>query len=283
MSHPGADNLRGAGPYDLASADHDLPEWKGAPFRSILVCTHPRSGSTLLGEAMAFAGGLGAPLEYFHRGFRPAFERRWRTRGIDEFRATLHRRRTAPSGVFSAKLFWVDVQEIALEVDPERFQVLWGAPAEHLTDETYREAWTVLEPLFPNPIFVHLTRRDRLRQAVSQIVAQQTGLWRSIPELGADLGEQEATYDRERIGYLMGLADFVNTHWTRFFAAVGAIPYKITYEDLSRDYFGTVAGLFQHLGRSGAVAPARLRRQSDGITESFVLRFLREAATELRK
>ncbi len=283
MSRPGADDVRGTRPYDLASADHDLPEWEGAPLRSILVCTHPRSGSTLLGEAMAFAGGLGAPLEYYHRGFRPAFERRWRTQGIDELRATLHRRRTAPSGVFSAKLFWVDIQEMALEVDPERFKVLWGAPAEHLTDETYREAWTALEPLFPNPVFVHLTRRDRLRQAVSQIVAQQTGLWRSIPELGADLGEQEATYDRERIGYLMGLADFVNTHWTRFFAAIGATPYKITYEDLSRDYSGTVTGLLRRLGSPGAVAPARLRRQSDRITESFVLRFLRDAAAEIRK
>ncbi len=132
-------------------------------------------------------------------------------------------------------------------------------------------------------MFVHLTRRDRLRQAVSQIVAQQTGLWRSIPELGADLGEQEATYDRERIGYLMGLADFVNTHWTRFFAAIGATPYKITYEDLSRDYSGTVTGLLRRLGSPGAVAPARLRRQSDRITESFVLRFLRDAAAEIRK
>ena len=51
-------------PYDLASAAHDYPIWEGLPRRTVLLCTHPRSGSTLLGEALYFAGGLGCPLEY---------------------------------------------------------------------------------------------------------------------------------------------------------------------------------------------------------------------------
>ena len=56
-----------ASPYDLTLAGADCPRWDGPPRRSILICSHPRSGSTLLGEAIRFAGGLGCPLEYLHR------------------------------------------------------------------------------------------------------------------------------------------------------------------------------------------------------------------------
>ena len=52
--------------YDLAGPEGDYPEWDGPPRRSIVLCTHPRSGSSLLGEALTFAGGFGCPLEYFH-------------------------------------------------------------------------------------------------------------------------------------------------------------------------------------------------------------------------
>ncbi len=52
------------GQYDLVRAEADYPEWQGPPRRTLLICTQPRSGSTLLGEALWFAGGLGCPLEY---------------------------------------------------------------------------------------------------------------------------------------------------------------------------------------------------------------------------
>jgi LPS sulfotransferase NodH len=267
-------------PYDLAGAAYDLPEWKGPPRRSLVICTHPRSGSTLLGEALAFAGGLGAPLEYFHRGFRPAFERRWETRGLDALRRAAHRHRTEPNGTFAAKLFWADLHDVAQERGMAHLASACSQPADRLDDATYRELWSCAAALVPNPVFVHLTRRDRIRQAVSALFAQQSGQWRAIPVLGED-GQREPAYDRQRIQYLAGLAMFVDAHWERLFAAIGARPCTIAYEDLDRDYAGTVGALLVHLGRPAAAAPQRLRRQSDARTEAFVLRFLRETASDV--
>ena len=91
--------------YDLCTDVADYPVRTAPPRRSILVCTSMRSGSTLLGEAMYFAGGLGCPLEYYHAGFRPSFEERWDVHEIGAYTAALHRWRTDESGTFAIKLF----------------------------------------------------------------------------------------------------------------------------------------------------------------------------------
>src|ERR1700761_3198901 len=92
--------------YDLAMAAHDYPAWHGEPRRSILICSHPRSGSTLLGEALYFAQGLGCPLEYFHPGFRPPMAERWHAPEIRRYAQSVKAHRTDPGGTLAVKLFW---------------------------------------------------------------------------------------------------------------------------------------------------------------------------------
>ena len=57
--------------YDLSNSDHDYPAWEGPPRRTIVICTHPRSGSTLLGEALFFAGNMGCPPRILSSRFSP--------------------------------------------------------------------------------------------------------------------------------------------------------------------------------------------------------------------
>lgn len=264
--------------YDLATTAHDYPPWDGPPRRTILICTHPRSGSTLLGEAIHAAGGLGCPLEYFHRGFRPPIERQWGVCGIEAFAGAVQRLRTDPSGTLSVKLFWRDVEDMARELDPVRFAALETGLPPDAPAECHRDIAAALAPLFPNPIFVHLLRRDRLRQAVSVVVAEQSWAWRSIAGFGSQDDTQELVYDYERIVRLVAGADRCNGHWRSFFAVLGQVPTTLTYEDLVADYSGTVERLLHHLGRDAAAPPPRLRRQSDERSESMMLRFLRERA-----
>lgn len=278
-----SDEIVGTRPYDLAGAAHDYQAWEGAPKRSIVICTHPRSGSTLLGEALVFAGGLGLPLEYFHRGFRPAFERRWQTAGIDQLVRAAHHWRTDPSGVFAAKLFWVDIEEIAREIAAARFGSLWGAPAAGIVPQFYRDMWAAIAHMFPNPTFIHLVRRDRIRQAVSSLVAEQSGLWRAIPMLGTETARQDTVYDFRRIQAFLGLSQFAHEHWTKLFAAIGAPVHTVFYEDLDRDYETTVRNILDRLGSNAAVPARRMRRQSDTSTESLVLRFLRDNEAAVRQ
>ncbi len=260
-------------PYDLSTADHDYPPWEGAPRRSILICTIPRSGSTLLGEAIYFAGGLGCPLEYFHAGFRPFFETRWNARSLPELRAALWRNRTDPSGTLSIKLMWRDIQELAAETDMGTFAPLIEAPPERIPAEIYREAARLVAELLPSPTCVHLVRRDRVRQAVSACIAHETGQWRAIPG-GENDPVAEPEYDAAAIEHQISYGDVAHRHWRNLLAAMPEPPVALAYEDLARDYEGSVTALLRQLGSTGAPPPVRMRRQSDPRSETFVRRFL---------
>lgn len=267
-----------ASPYDLTLAGADFVRWDGPPGRSIVICSHPRSGSTLLGEAIRFAGGLGCPLEYLHRGFRPAIAARWDAPDLDAYAAALHRHRTEPNGVLSIKLFWQDVEDVAHEHAPQRFPPPGTTPAAVTPAQDYRDLGALVADLLPHPEFVYLERRDRVRQAVSAMVAEQTGVWRSIPGVGRQQAVGVAAYDYDRILRLIALADYSQEHWRAFFAANGVEPYRVTYEELVDDFERVMSGLFARLGSAAAPPPRRMRRQADRTTEAMVLRFLRDHA-----
>lgn len=264
--------------YDLSLSENDFAPWGGPPARSLIICSHPRSGSTLLGEAIHFTRELGCPLEYLHRGFRPALAARWQAPDLESYVAAMHRWRTDPSGTFSTKLFWQDVEEIAHERAPDRFPPPRIVTPDDADDALYLDYHALLSDLLPNPVWIRLRRCDVIRQAVSGVVATQTGMWRSIPGVGRTEAIGEAAYDYDRILGLVSLARDSDDHWARYFRAIGTSPYSLTYEDLVRDYEGTVTALLAELGRPGVAPPQRMQRQSDAAGEAMVLRFLREHA-----
>jgi LPS sulfotransferase NodH len=274
----GTESGRGSKPYDLTMAECDYPPWSGPPRRTIVVCTHQRSGSTLFGEAMYFAGGLGCPLEYYHAGFRPALAQRWQASNIGDYAAAVGRYRTDPGGTLSIKLFWRDVVELAIEIDAARFGALKNNPPDATEPATYRAIADILAPLLHAPVFVHLFRRDRIRQAISTVVASDTGQWRRIPDVDEREPAGESLFDLDRIEQLIGYSDFCHGHWRNFFAAVGAAPYVLTYEDLARDYVAAAKGALRFLDSDMSPPSTRMRRQADEISESNVLRFLRARA-----
>ena len=265
-------------PYDLALPEADFASWAGPPRRSILVCTHPRSGSTLIGEAMRVAGGLGCPLEYLHRGFRPRLAERWRANDVQRYVKALHRHRTEPNGVLSIKLFWQDIEEVAHELAPHRFPPPGAISAEATTEQDYRDLSTLVGDLLPHPEFVYLERLDRVRQAVSAIVASQTGLWRSIPGVGRQEAVAEPDYDYGRLAGMIAFADYSHGHWRRFFAVNGVTPYRLTYEDLSADFESASGRLCAMLGATSVPRTRRMRRQANATSEEMVLQFLRDHA-----
>ncbi|MCA1196391.1 sulfotransferase [Sphingomonas sp. R647] len=276
-----SDRARRVVPYDLVSAEHDYPKWDGPPQRTVLTCTHPRSGSTLLGEALYFAGGLGCPLEYFHAGFRPSFARRWNAPGFDTLSDAVRRHRTAPTGTMGVKLFWNDIEEIARDADPDLERFANVLPAETPADYYVALAGHVAR-FFPNPQLVHLWREDRLRQAISAMLAVETGRWRSIPEAHDDNNTRiAAPFDIARIEQIMAYSDYCHGHFRNLFAAMGAIPHSLTYEALTADYAGSVRAVLRHLDHDAEPGAPRMRRQADGASEAMVLRYLRERAVRV--
>jgi trehalose 2-sulfotransferase len=268
--------------YDLATQAGDYPEWLAErPERSFVVCTSVRSGSTLLGEAMYAVGGMGCPLEYFHVGFQPKFERRW-TSDPDEYRRRLFRCRTDPSGSFGLKIFWRDVMALCEQRYPgttDGLDILM--PPSVAPHGGYAMAWRVLQDLAPNARYILLARHDKARQAVSAFTAVRTGKWRDLTGSSADVPSPGYDYDTILRTYQHGL--YTHQSWRALFAHAGVQPVEVFYEDLARDLPGTVGRMLDALGhtvphRERLTQPMRLRRQAGQASEQLLMRFLREHA-----
>jgi len=259
--------------YDLSLAWADYPRRDAPPDRTILICSHPRSGSTLIGETVYAAGGLGCPLEYLHCGFRPHLAARWQAPDLTSHVEAMHRFRTDTSGVLSIKLFWRDLEETLVEAgmfDESELGQAAGAPEPARLHRVFDFVRTIL----PHPTFVYLTRRDRARQAVSAHIAKQTSVFRAL--LPADRDLRPVTYDYDGILRQLAVIDYSNARWGAFFAACGIEPYRVAYEDLVSDYETTAGALLAHLGNPVRPGPPRLQRQASAQSETFLLRFLRD-------
>lgn len=124
------------------------------PKATCVVATLGRSGSSLLTRSMTLTGVFGQAEEYFN----PAHVKR--LFNVDElsiedtFRIIAGR--SSSNGVASTKLHWQFMEKI--------------------TNATEFSNW------FPNTTWVWLRRRDLLGQAISQMLAEQTGAWSSVEE-----------------------------------------------------------------------------------------------------
>jgi LPS sulfotransferase NodH len=265
-------------PYDLATAAHDLDSGYDRPLRSVLICTSRRSGSTLLGEALYRAGGLGCPLEYLHAGFRPALAARWGAHDLRAYRLALYRNRIDATGTLGIKLFWPDLLAVCAERFP-RDAALYAANLAldpGLCPLVFSGIADVMTELFPQPIHVRLWRRDLLRQSISDHRAARTGRWRSL-----DMPEDGRLPAIELDELTAGISTFLHQRdlWLRWFEWAGIVPLETTYEQLTADYPGTVRRLAARLGGidlDAAAAPPRLVRQSDAESERLAARYLTE-------
>jgi LPS sulfotransferase NodH len=239
--------------------------------RSVLICTTPRSGSTLLCRYLAATGRVGAPQEYFLEAALPGL---YAKRGVADFPRyfeRLLRDEVTPNGVFAAKLmgapdvfagYLARLRELPGLSDPER-------PAHEL-----------LASAFPAVRYVWLTRRDRLRQAISLQRAQASGLWQSTqakqgapaPPPALDLAAVD-----DRLGDLAAW----DAGWEEFFAAAGVRPVTLVYEDLVRDPAASVrellAALEIELPSDWKPGPPERSRLADDTTESWLAAYRSEA------
>jgi LPS sulfotransferase NodH len=267
-------SVRGAGVFDPGS---DLVP-SGPPSRTIVIASSPRSGSSLLAEALTATGKAGVPDEYFSESTvaeaadrlgvprYPAAERlrrqakratlstRWRPSlridpdSLDDYLAYLYAHRTTPNGAFSVKVHWNHFAELC-------------------------ERGLRLEDL-PQPIsWVHISRRDLIAQAVSFARAGRTGQWNTArtPDRYRALSLE---YDDAAIERCHRHLAEAAAQWPRFFERSGITPISVVYEDLDAEYESTVRRTLDALGiHVDEVAEPALRRQRDETNDDWIRRF----------
>jgi LPS sulfotransferase NodH len=244
------------------------------PSLSYFVCTSPRSGSTLLTDALFAMKIAGRPQEYFDKNYEQLWvERLGVTSDADYIEKVLVEGST-PNGVFGLKVFWFQLELLVDKLS-------------RIHDRSERD-FSLLETTFPNLRFVFLKRKDKVRQAISWVKAGQTEMWWLIPGApgGRTTPKEEPKFDFQEIDRRVRFLTELEQRWTRFFDDRGLQPLTLEYEDYIQAYESTIIQVLDYLGISIppglSVPPPRLIRQSDRINEEWAERYLRlkqESAT----
>jgi LPS sulfotransferase NodH len=232
------------------------------PQTTYLIFFTPRSGSYLLCEALTTSGLAGFPAEYFGANQADRLAKSWQITGQADYLGMLFRHRSTANGVFGAKVTW---RHFGVFVDRSR-------DIEHC--RALAPA-ALASALLPNLRYVWLTRRDKLRQAISYSRALQTGVWNVTRP---DVAERPVPqYDRGSITTLLQATRDDEEQIREYFSANGIKPLTIIYEEFVYCYEATCRDVLQYLGEQAAddfrlPSPA-LTRQRDAQTEEWVQRY----------
>jgi LPS sulfotransferase NodH len=144
-------------------------------------------------------------------------------------------------------------------------------------EETRRTA--IWETVLPNHRHIFMTRRNKIRLAVSWWRAIQSGEWH-VPH-----GEQRKPvdlsdkYSFDAINHLYNECSMREAGIQEFFAEGGITPLNIFYEDFIQNYEGTVHGILDYLeldSKSITIAPPALVKTADAVAEEWIQRFREE-------
>ncbi|MET7474841.1 Stf0 family sulfotransferase [Streptomyces sp. NPDC005648] len=249
--------------YRTNGPEFDFPPFTGLPPVRYVLASTPRCGSNMLARALWHTGLAGFAEDYFADAFVLDYFERWGFDSDDpqELAEGYVRRlmacRTSPNGVFGLRIHAGHLGR--LEADP----------------------YDILQA----PRYIWIQRGDRLRQAVSYAMAEQTGVW--ILD-GTYLPEPEGSarvaprYGYDDIRRHLRLLDRDTAAWEDYFDRHGVVPHVVVYEDLVARYEEGLRGCLDFLGvdAPASVPAPGIRRQADELTQQWVERFLRDRRAE---
>lgn len=216
--------------------------------RQLFICFTNRSGSNYLGAVLKSTGQIPQPREFFTSNFVTKFSSK---NGLDHFHSYCRElgAQFSINGLFASKVSM-----------PQLF---------------FLERIGAFRTLFPNPVFVHIKRRDFLGQAISYSIANQTKVWTSAQERSS----REPTFDAGDIKKYLGSILRDQMRCSEFFALSGQPCLEVIYEELVAAPQEVLAPVFAGLGIESAfvdLETIELRKQRNAINDQFRTRFLEE-------
>ena len=239
-------------------------------YESYIICTSPRSGSTLLCQLMTNTNVAGVPNSYFHK---PSLANWMEVHGIapnslgnrsETLEAVLkkaHKTGTAETGMFGLRL-----QGGSLNYFLDQLKLLH--PEQNSDVER-------LNTTFGETAFIFLSRKNKLEQAISCVKAMQTGLWHTA-ENGTEFERlappQPPYFDAKAIRQHIAEFEEDDQRWEHWFTKESIQPLRLSYEDLAKDSVATLNTVLKALGLQtsstiGTKAP--LRKMDNELNEEW--------------
>jgi LPS sulfotransferase NodH len=203
-------------------------DWPPVPVRfRYLVLSNPRTGSSMLCSVLSESGLAGRPAEFLNPRNIDAFMHVRGATNLGDMLRDYQSRRTSPNGYFGMKLH------------AHQFKRLFKAQVAQDGPPFLRS--------FNR--FVFCTRRDKLNQAISHLLATERDVWQSTPTGDSSLPQRQFVPDDvDKIARYMQIADRSELYWRQTIAALNLPTVEVVLEDLLERGRAEYARVFAHLG-----------------------------------
>jgi LPS sulfotransferase NodH len=251
------------------------------PRLSYVICTAPRTGSSLLCSALWRTDVAGRPAEYFD--IHPDNEAHWKKhlaiRDDADYLGKVLDAGTTANGVFGFKLHWYQSRALIAKLLADRQPPVPSCTPESGTPSAGAPASmdALLRSRLGNTNYIWLRRKNRVAQAISYYRASKTDLWR-VPAASAVPGDtaHAVEFDYEAIHKHVHDVEQFDRGWHAFFMRDRLRALIVVYEDFVQSYEKTVRGVLGYLDVDDprlAISPPPYRQQADEISAEWEYRY----------
>ena len=211
--------------------------------KTYIICATQRSGSTLLCRFLENSGLAGHPAEFLlpNDKAEAEFGQHFPDSGYDEYIQSRMVHFASDNGVSGVKIM----------------NNTWQMMMERLRQQPkyagYSEQQIILS-LFPQASFIFITRREKIRQAISLSRAEQTAVWEKHSSSRATENTQKHSKAKDlHPFYVKSALKRVGDReqfWVNFFHENSIQPIEIDYENLIENYREIVPKILDFIGIS---------------------------------
>ena len=139
----------------------------------------------------------------------------------------------------------------------------------------------VVDVFFPNAVYIHLKRRNKIKQAISYAKAMQNGIWHVEAEQTKDnkayaLPEE---YNRAHIESCLDNLLAFDMAWENYLGRYNLPFMELWYEDLAKNYHGKMSEIYAYLGiTQQEIAEPPLKKLANTESQEWVQRFTAETS-----
>jgi len=183
-----------------------------------------------------------------------------------EYLARIIERSTTPNGVFGTKIMWGYLDDFVSNL--RTIPTYSTLPVPQL-----------FASIFPNLHHITVTRRDKVRQAVSLWKAIQTQAWslEDHEHPGEEVHHRPLTFHFGAIDHLKRQLEEHDAAWHRYFAQNNIQPLTVVYEDFVHKYEETALQILRYLDipipEKPLFAARRMKQQSNALSEQWIQRY----------
>lgn len=235
-----------------------------------------RNGSTLLCKGLEQTGIAGMPGEYFNVMEAETLCEKHSVQTYEELRAKLWELGTSANGVFGIKH----------SMYADRYDKIFGEirALKGLGVEVDEEE--LLSDIFPNCKHIYLTRRNKIRQAVSWWKAIKDNVWHLETDKThrneAEFYEQN--YDFAALSHLFKEATLRECAMQAYFSRYNIYPLTLVYEDFSDNFKAVIKQVIDYLEVEYdelTIENKFYRKTANTYSEKWVQRFRKDLQKEM--